>query len=86
MPAEKPVPSPEPLPCCSCQTPLPIVLSQESDSQTLQCTYCGAVYRGKVWMDVPAYMSGNVLMRTPPPPPPHPHTPPAPQSPGITCG
>ncbi len=39
--------------CVQCALPLPIVISQSQDAQSIECASCGARYRGHIWQEIP---------------------------------
>ena len=63
-----PLPHREPLPCGECKAPLPIEVTHASSADSLECTLCGALYRGTIWKDAPEAWLGNVRIRAPRPP------------------
>jgi hypothetical protein len=53
----------KPLICGECKNPLPITVSHGSDANSLECAYCGSLYMGRVWDEVPEHLQGGVRIR-----------------------
>lgn len=55
----------DPFVCVECSLPLPVVISQDKNSRSIECAACGARYRGELWKEIPERYQGNARIVEP---------------------